>query len=77
MLADLAAIGLAFLLFSCLTVLPGYTLGWMLNVLRFRQREALFRFAISVPLSIALGPVVSYFIGRWISLSAACGFMRR
>jgi len=74
MLADFAGIGLAFLLFSCLTLLPGYTLGWMLNVLRFRQREAHFRFAISVPLSIALGPLMSYFIGCWISLGAACGF---
>ncbi len=74
MMADFAAISVAFLLFSCLTVLPGYTLGWMLNVLRFRQREAQFRFAISVPLSIALGPVLSYFIGRWISLGAACCF---
>jgi hypothetical protein len=74
MLADFAGISVAFLLFSCLTVLPGYTLGWMLNVQRFRQREADFRLAISVPLSIALGPLMSYFIGRWISLSAACGF---
>jgi hypothetical protein len=74
MLADFAGIAVAFLLFSCLTLLPGYTLGWVLNVLRFRQREGLFRFAISVPLAIALGPVMSYFIGRWISLGAACGF---
>ncbi len=74
MLADFAGIGMAFLLFSCLTVLPGYTLGWMLDVLRFRQGDVLFRFAISVPLAIALGPVMSYFIGRWISLGAACGF---
>jgi hypothetical protein len=74
MLADFWRIGLAFLLFSCLTVLPGYTLGWMLNALRFRQRAAQFRLAISVPLSIALGPVMSYFIGRWISLGVACGF---
>ena len=74
MLADFAGISVAFLLFSCLTVLPGYTLGWMFDVLRFRQREKQFRFAISVPLSIALGPVMSYFIGRWISLGAACSF---
>jgi hypothetical protein len=74
MLADFGGVTLAFLLFSCLTVFPGYTLGWLLNVLRFRKREALFRFAISVPLAIALGPVMSYIIGRWISLDAACAF---
>jgi len=74
MLADFGSVAAAFLLFSCLTVFPGYTLGWLLNVLRFRRREALFRFAIGVPLSIALGPVLSYFIGRWISLNAACVF---
>jgi len=71
MLADLFASCLAFVLFSCLTILPGYTLGWLLNALRFRQRELTFRFAISVPLSIALGPLISYFVGRRISLEAA------
>jgi hypothetical protein len=74
MLADFGAVAVAFLLFSCLTLFPGYALGWLLNVLRFRKREALFRFAIGVPLAIALGPVMSYIIGRWISLDAACAF---
>jgi hypothetical protein len=73
-LADFAGASVAFVLFSCLTVLTGYTLGWLLNVLRFRQRESSFRFAISVPVAIALGPVLSYFIGRWLSLGAACAF---
>jgi hypothetical protein len=73
-LADLTGIVVAFLLFSSLTFLPGYTLGWLLNVLRFRQREMFFRFAISVPLSIALGPLIDYFIGRWLSLAIACVF---
>ena len=72
MLADFAGIGIAFLLFSVLTVFPGYTLGWALNVLRFRRREMFFRFAISVPLSIAVVPLASYLIGCWLSLSAAC-----
>jgi len=74
MLADYRGIGVAFLLFSGLTVFPGYTLGWLFDVLEFRRREAGFRLAISVPLAIALGPVMSYLIGRSLSLTAACWF---
>ena len=74
MLADFAGISIAFFLFSCLTLFPGYTLGWTLNVLRFRQRELWFRLAIGVSLSIAVGPVMSYLIARWMSITAACWF---
>lgn len=64
MLADWAAVAIAFLLFSCLTVLPGYALGWALNVLHFRRRESTFRLVISVPLAMAVGPLLSFFAGR-------------
>ena len=64
MLADFAGVAVAFLLFSCLTVLPGYTLGSFFNILRFRQREAAFRLAIAVPLAIAVGPILSFLTGR-------------
>jgi len=65
MLADFAGITIAFLLFSCLTVLPGYTLAWALDLLRFRRREPMFRLAISVALAIAVGPLMSYLTGQW------------
>lgn len=64
MLADFAGVAVAFFLFSCLTVLPGYTLGSFLNILNFRRREATFRLAISVPLAISVGPILSFLTGR-------------
>jgi hypothetical protein len=69
-LPDVVAILAAFGLFSLLTVLPGYALGWWLDVARFRQRTLRFRLAMSVPLAIALGPVLSFLLGLWLSLSA-------
>ncbi len=69
MAADLAGVVIGFALFGCLTLLPGYALGWLLDVLGFRKRDGLFRIAISVPLAIAVGPVVSFLIGlqaAWI-----------
>src|SRR5580692_6010423 len=70
-LSDWIAIVFAFGLFSCLTILPGYAIGWIFEVLQFRRRTLPFRLAASVPISIAIGPVVSYLLGRWLSLSAA------
>ncbi len=64
MLADFAGIAIAFLLFSFLTVLPGYTLAWALDLLRFRRREPLSRLAIGVSLAIAIGPLMSYLTGQ-------------
>ncbi len=72
MLSDCRAIFLSFCLFSFVGFFPGYTLGWLFDLLQFRARSISFRIAASVPLSIALGPVLSYFIGRWLSLNAAC-----
>ncbi|HEV2201600.1 MAG TPA: hypothetical protein VGR73_17405 [Bryobacteraceae bacterium] len=70
MLADGYAILAGFGLFSLLTILPGYALGWWLDVARFRQRTLPFRLAMSVPLAIALGPVLSFLLGSWLSLGA-------
>jgi hypothetical protein len=69
-LPDAVAILAAFGIFSLLTILPGYALGWWLDVARFRQRTLRFRLAMSVPLAIALGPVLSFLLGLWLSLSA-------
>jgi len=70
MLADWVAILAAFALFSTVGLLPGYALGWSLNLVRFRTRAWVFRLVLSVPMSIALGPVISYLIGRWLSMGA-------
>jgi hypothetical protein len=71
MAADCAGILLAFSLFSLVAVTPGYALGWLLDLLHFRTRGFPCRLALSVALSIALDPVISYFALRYVSLMAA------
>jgi hypothetical protein len=70
MLADCVAIFVSFCLFSLVGFLPGYALGWFFDVLQFRSRTLAFRLAMSVPLSISIGPIMSYFVGRWVSMTA-------
>jgi hypothetical protein len=69
MISDLLAVLAGFCLFSLVAFLPGYAAGWVTNVLRFRARTPAFRFAASVPLSIAMGPILSFTIGNWFSLN--------
>ncbi|MBV9156879.1 MAG: hypothetical protein JO097_11505, partial [Acidobacteriaceae bacterium] len=70
MVADYTAILIAVFLFSFVSFIPGYALGWLLDVMRFRERTFCWRLALSVPLSMAVGPVLSYLTGRWLSMSA-------
>jgi hypothetical protein len=68
--SDLVAISAAFALFALLALLPGYAIGWLTNVLGFRLRSLPFRLAASVPVSLAIVPIIDYTIGRWLSLDA-------
>jgi len=58
MLSDWAAISAGFCLFALVGFIPGYALGWMLDVLRFRERTLSFRLALSVPLPLARSLVI-------------------
>jgi hypothetical protein len=49
---------------------PGYAISWLLNLYDFRRRVTAFRLAFSVPLSIAICPVVSYLLGRFGGMTA-------
>ena len=53
----------AFLLLGVFLVPPGYALGWLLNLVSFRQRPAHWRILLSLPLSIALTPILVYRLG--------------
>ncbi len=63
--ADLRAVGVAFLLFGLFAFAPGYTFGWLANVLQFRRRRLATRLAAAVPLSVGLVPIVTYYLWRW------------
>ncbi len=63
MLADSAAISLAFALFLLVGPTAGYAIGWLTDVLAFRSRGPQFRLAASVPLSVAVLPILGYTLG--------------
>jgi hypothetical protein len=70
LLSDLVGISAGFALFSLLAFFPGYAVGWLTNVLGFRARLLPFRLAASVPVSLAVGPVLCYTVGRWLGWNA-------
>ena len=64
MLQDVTASLRAICLFPLFVVAPGYAIAWWADLFEFRQRTAPFRLALSVPLSIALCPILTYLAGR-------------
>jgi len=45
-------------------VAPGYVAGWALDLFEFRQRRPILKLIVSVPLSIAICPMLSYLLAR-------------
>jgi low affinity Fe/Cu permease len=70
MLADIAGCALAVCLFPLFVVLPGYAIARLTGLFDFRRRTLAFQLALSVPLSIALCPALTYFAGRFGSMAA-------
>jgi hypothetical protein len=70
MLADIAGFLLAVAIFPLFIFVPGYAAGWLLDLWAFRRRSALFRAALSVTLSVALCPILTYLAGRFGSMTA-------
>jgi hypothetical protein len=70
LLSDLIGISAGFVLFSLIAVFPGYSIGWLTNVLGFRDRSLPFRLAASVPISLSIAPIAGYTVGRRLGLDA-------
>jgi hypothetical protein len=45
---------------------PGYVAGWALDLFEFRQRRPIVRLILAVPLSIAICPMLSYLLARFL-----------
>ena len=45
---------------------PGYVFGWLLNLFEFRRRRLILRLILALPLSIAICPMLSYVIARFL-----------
>ncbi|HYM06644.1 MAG TPA: hypothetical protein VEU11_08805 [Terriglobales bacterium] len=63
--SDMIATGVAFFLFALFLLIPGYVCGWLGDIFGFSRRSLLARFAISVPISIGLCPVLTYLLWHW------------
>ena len=64
----------AIVLFPLFLWIPGYVIGWCLNLFQFRQRTTGFRMVSSLPISIALCPSVTYLLGRFVGMPAVWAF---
>ena len=62
-LADLSGSALGCLLFLPILLSPGYVAAWLTGVFGFRTLTAPWRLLISLPLSVAIGPIVIYLAG--------------
>jgi hypothetical protein len=67
---DLTRIPGAFLLYPAFLLVPGYVLGWLANVLGFRRRGPGLRILLSMTLSVAICPIITYLAARLISFDA-------
>lgn len=70
MLADVAGCLFAVCLFPLFVLLPGFATAWLTDLYDFRRRTGAFQIALSIPLSIAICPVIVYLAGRFLSSAA-------
>jgi len=63
MLADVSGSGLGCLLFIPILLSAGYVAAWLTGVFGFRTLTAPWRLLISLPLSVAIGPIVIFLAG--------------
>jgi hypothetical protein len=64
MLADITGSALGCLLFIPILLSPGYVAAWLTGVFGFRTLTAPWRLLISLPLSVAIGPIVIFLAGN-------------
>lgn len=64
----------AIVLFPLFLWIPGYVIGWCLNLFQFRQRTTVFRIVSALPISIAICPSVTYLLGRFVGMPAVWVF---
>ena len=59
---DIIGCLLAFSLFSLIFVAPGYITGWMLDLFEFNRRSSAARFVIAIVLSMAVCPILLFWV---------------
>jgi hypothetical protein len=71
---DLTGVLLAALLFTPLLLSPGFVIGWLFDVLGFRSHGTLWRFILSVPLSISITPILNFLGGVYTGQPSLIAF---
>jgi hypothetical protein len=74
MLEDLAGALKAVCLFPIFLFFPGYVAAWLLDLFDFRRRTFAFRVALSLPLSIGLGPILTFLLAHYATFRAVWVF---
>ena len=74
MLEDLSGSLRAIYLLPLFILIPGYTISWLCDLFEFRRRSGPFRLALSIPVSIAICPIVTYLLGRFGTMDAVWAF---
>jgi hypothetical protein len=64
---DIASLLLAILLFPVVAVVPGYVIGWTLDIFSFKRRSLIAQYVFAIALSNALIPVILYLAYRFVS----------
>ncbi len=70
MLQDIFSTLLGFVIFPLVLIVPGYVVGWVLDLMDFRARSLPSRMAISLLLSFAVSPIF-YLMSSLISFTAS------
>lgn len=65
-IADTLGILTACLALAPLMFAPGYVAGWALDLFEFRHRRPVLRAILAVPLTISIGPMLSYLLARFV-----------
>ena len=69
MIQDLIGTLVAFCLFPLFLLIPGYVLGWFMDVLSFRRRGFATRIPLGIALSVAVCPILTYLMVRIVSFA--------
>lgn len=75
-LRDIVGACLALVLFVPVLLAPGYVLAWFTGVLDFRRITSPWKLLVSLPLSVAVCPIVTYWVGfngSWTPVLALYG----
>lgn len=72
--SDLLTISAATGLLAFFALASGYTLGWLLNLMGFRRHSRPEQVLMSIAFSLALCPIITYWLERFASITAVWGF---